>query len=233
MQYLSQNFQGSLDVLLKLMRHHELSASSVALTPLCKQLSSALYDQNQILLNQAGQETCQLTHIASLKIENLQETDQNQQEENPLNWLEGIEQFAQMKELAQKLFERQQSSLGWMARGLPALTQKTSIRLASIEDLKRHFEKIKEKEISQATLSHTLKPEEGPSLEEVIKQTWQTLLRQKRIELDTWLCQDCLQTCISRFLALLELFKQEKILLYICDIEDELWIYPQINEKAP
>jgi chromatin segregation and condensation protein Rec8/ScpA/Scc1 (kleisin family) len=210
-----------------------MPASTVALTPLCLQLGSAVQNESRMLLSEAAQEACQLTHIAGLKIDRLRAIDEIIQEENPLDWLEGIEQFAQMKELSQKLFKRQQSTLGWLPRGLTYLPPSVSIRLASMEDLKRHFEKAREKELSQATLTHTLKPEEGPSLEEIIQETWSALNQQERLEMDSWLSQACVRTCISRFLALLELFKQEKILLYICDIEDELWIYPQTNAKVP
>lgn len=234
MHYVIEDFQGTLDILLKLMRHHEMSATNITLTPLCQQLETAVRTTPIPSFSQAGEEACQLTYIASAKITRLQTLEEAPCEESPLNWLEGIDQFAQMRELAHLFFQRQNTTLGCFSRGLPLKesTQKR-IRLASLEDLKRHFEKIRLKENNRQNLVENTRPEEGPSLEEVMEETSAELKKNQRLEMEVWLAHSSIQTCIGRFLAILELFKQEKILLYICDSEDKLWIYPQTSEKAP
>lgn len=215
------------------MKHHELTPATIPLTHLCRQLERAVKSDCPPALAQAGQETCQLSYIASAKLSKLQEIQPQEEQVSPLDFLEGIDQFAQMKQIAQALFLRQQLTIGWLPKGISHEKASISLRLASLEDLKRHFDKVKEKHLCQSTLDRTLKPEEGPSLEEVIEDTYKELEKFERLEIDSWLSQSCLQTCIGRFLALLELFKREKILLYINEQEDELWILPQISAKAP
>ncbi len=233
MQYSTEDFQGPLDILLKLMKHHEITADSIPLAHLCQQLGHAVQSEAAPALNQAAQDTSHLSHIASAKLSRLQQTQVQEEEPNLLDWLEGIDQFAQMKQVAHALFLRQQSTLGWFPRGVTLEKTTVALRLATFEDLKRHFEKVKEKKHCQNTLEHTLKPEEGPSLEEMITQTYLELEKCQKIDLDVWLSQASLRTCIGRFLALLELLKREKIELYINEKEDQLWIFPQTSVKKP
>lgn len=222
-----KNFEGPIDLLFLLVKKDEIEIIDITIHLLTTQLLA--YLENNDKFDEQSDQIAVIAHLLALKSRKIlpsiekEEQDLSIEQETKSELIAQLLEQCQFKDIAELLQEKELQSYSHFTRMLPSLaTEKTFSSTLGLEDvtliqLKNLFENVyREAKNSNATTIIGHKWEVKTQMEMLL-----LLLTQQKELLFGMLFKktSCKEELIVTFLALLELIKQEKLLVRLKDNE--------------
>ncbi len=216
-------FEGPLDLLLHLVREAKLDISEISLAQVAQQYFAYLESMQQLDVELESSYLVVFAQLLELKSRLLLPSEVGDDEEERVAWEEGEEEepslvqklsdYARIKEAAGWLSQREEFSLACYPRPLPMVCADEPEIELSLESLVRTMRRLERS--SRAPRQAVAVAKIVLSVPERMEQLWQALLRRPLTQFSQLLGQrPHRDLVVVTFLALLELAKQRKILVY-------------------